>query len=298
MMSESERHPYSRRAYAQSLSHLGEAFDVPEWHTHVLRRSLPSGESDWAGCYPVAILGGGADLPAGALRLKREGGVSVTLVSQQLAALADIADVARPFKRHYIHDNRLGPPSFSRHHRYEIRRASEKVDIQIIQLVDYMPQWMALYGALADRHGLDSTAMFPEQAFQQLAELEGLTAIGAFVGAALVSCHLWIGDGRSVYSHLAASNEEGYGRNASYAIYDAALQHFKDADTINFGGGAGVVDDPESGLARFKRGFANDDMQYYLYGVVLDPDRYDAMSRGVTSDYFPAYRDSGALKRE
>ena len=110
----------------------------------------------------------------------------------------------------------------------------------------------------------------------------------------LVSAHLWVSDGRYVHSHLAASNPEGYGAAAAYAVYDASVRHFAAAELLNFGGGAGPSDDPRDGLSRFKKGFANESAAAYICGAILDEGQYHELvrRRGVPPDtlFFPAYR--------
>ena len=149
---------------------------------------------------------------------------------------------------------------------------------------------MNLYRTLVERRDVSHGNVFPESTFRAISDLDGLVTFGAFFENELVSCHLWMSDGHTIHSLFAASNAVGYRLQASYAIYDAAIRWFDGADSINFGGAAGLTDDPDSGLARFKRGFSNAETQCYLYGVILDPDRYDAMSANTASEFFPAYR--------
>jgi hypothetical protein len=286
------RRPLASRAYAASLSHLGTPFEVPEWGTWILRReTLEGGAFDWAGCYPLTTFGPHADIPAGLRRVKSAGGVSITIVSNSMAELDELANVARPFKRHYIHDNRQGPPHYSKHHRYEVRRAVRDIETRIIQLDDHLSAWMELYGALVESQKIDPRYIFPEAAFRALANIDGLVTFGAFSNDELVSCHLWMSDEETAYSLFAASDAEGYHLRASYAIYDAAIQYFSNVHVINFGGAAGVTDNPKSGLVRFKRGFSNAETQSNLYGIVLDQEKYDEMSGATRTEYFPAYRN-------
>ena len=50
-------------------------------------------------------------------------------------------------------------------------------------------------------------------------------------------------------------------------------------------------DDPDDGLAQFKRGFANAETVAYLCGAVLDHGRYAELVAGQPETaYFPAYR--------
>jgi hypothetical protein len=131
-----------------------------------------------------------------------------------------------------------------------------------------------------------------------LANLEGVTTIGAWVGDDLVSAHIWARDDDCVHSHLAASSELGYATGAAYAVNHASIAHFSNARVINLGGNAGRLDDPNDGLARFKAGFADGTAQSYLCGAVLRPRDYeqlvDLFEANGPRDYFPAYR-AGAV---
>jgi hypothetical protein len=312
-------HPYATEAYARSLSHWGETFRVPEWGCDVLLREVvaaPDGGAvprrgavprsgtelvrgvDAAGTYPIAVLPADADLGRGLERLRQHGVISVTLVMDDfhrppLEELRRHFSVVRPFKTHHIRRTAL-PFAYDKHHRYEVRRSLHKVMAMPFDLGHQVGEWAALYGDLMRRHDLSGIHDFSADHYEALGRMAGVTAIGAFVGERLVSAHLWVSDGRCVHSHLAASNSEGYELNAAYAVYDASIRHFADAELLNFGGGAGVSDDPSDGLARFKRGFANDTAPAYVCGAVLDAVRYDELVRhnGVAPDtlFFPAYR--------
>src|SRR5205823_2034386 len=115
---------------------------------------------------------------------------------------------------------------------------------------------------------------------------------------ALVSAHIWVSDGQRVHSHLAASSTEGYAAGAAYAVYDASIRHFSRSELLNFGGGAGNRDDPNDGLASFKRHFSNATAPAYICGEILDEARYGKLVErsGAAADeaFFPAYRAPAA----
>jgi len=296
-------HPYATRAYARTL--CGAPVAVPEWRSWLLRRRIGDGAFfDAAGGYPVAAMDGAADLAGGLERLRRLDLVSVVFVADPflrppLAALAEAFDFVWPFKTHYLHDNALGPPRYSKHHRHALRQV--RATVRKIDLTANLPAWTALYRNLVDRHRITGPAAFSDAAFRGLAGLPGLTSFGAYAGGRLIACHLWLDDGRRAHSHLAASNDEGYATGAAYLLYDTAIRHFAHVDTIDFGGAAGLRDDRGDGLARFKRGFSNREETAYLCGAVLDTVRYDALceAAGVTGrGYFPAYRSAGGEATE
>jgi len=294
-------HPYATAAYAKSLPHIGEAFEVPEWRTSVLVRPIAGGKRrDAIGPYPLTVLAPDADIDGGLQRLRAAGLVSVVLVTDDRprpdmdgAAL----DVARPFKSHFLHDRSVGPLALGKHHRYEVKRALARVEVAKIALGDHLQAWSALYGQLAARHGFAGLHAFPAAHHETLATLPGLRAFGAFLEGRLVSAHLFVTHQSHAISHLAASSAEGYETGAAYAVNHLAVTALTDCEIINFGGGAGLGEDPSDGLVRFKRGFSNRVAPSWLRGAILDHDAY----RNLAADYgetgfFPAYR--GARMRE
>jgi len=290
-------HPYASLAYARSLAHVGEACAVPEWGGHVLARPTPHGAArDAMGPYPLTVIAPGADLAAGLARLTDQGLVSVVLVLDdrlrpEMAALAQAFDFVRPFKSHFLHDRRVGALDLGKHHRYELRRAQARVEAREIALGDHLAAWQTLYGELAARHGLGGLHAFPAAHHAALATLPGVRTFGAFVEDRLVSAHVFVTHDGYAVSHLAASAIEGYETGAAYAVNALAIEALTDCDTINFGGGAGLGEDPADGLVRFKKGFSNRTAPAWLCGKVLDPASYATLSAGfAASGFFPAYR--------
>jgi hypothetical protein len=290
-------HPYAALAYAESLGHIGAPLALPEWDAHVLLRPTPHGSRrDATGPYPLTVIAEQADIAGGLERLRAAGLVSVILVLDDrlrppIEALAAAVDSVRPFKQHYLYDRSLGGVAYGKHHRYELKRALASVSVREIALADHQEAWMRLYATLAARHGVDDLHAFPPAYHDALARMPGLRTFGAFIDDQLVSAHLFvIHDGYAV-SHLAASNAEGYAARAAYAVNDLAAAKLADCGLINFGGGAGNVDDADSGLVHFKKGFCNSTAPSWLCGKVLDRPAYEALSTGFGENgFFPAYR--------
>lgn len=291
-------HPYARADYAATLGHIGRPVAVPEWNAWVLARPTPCGtREDAVGVSPLTVIAPEADLGGGLARLKALGLVSVVLVwGDRLGpppTVLEVAfDITRPFKSHQVLDRSLGPLAFGKHHRYEIKRALSRVVAAEIALGDHLPAWAALYGELAARHGLGGTHIFPPEHYALLAALPEVRTFAAFIDQRMVSAHLFVTHQGHAMSHLAASAAEGYAAGAAYAVNDLAARTLIDCDVINFGGGAGMGDNPEDGLVRFKKGFANAVAPARLCGAVLDADAYRALSIDtVDSGFFPAYRE-------
>ena len=79
---------------------------------------------------------------------------------------------------------------------------------------------------------------------------------------------------------------------SAFALFWTAFELYRDQGVmqLEFGGAAGLQEDANDGLARFKRGWCNRSVTAYLCGRILDLDAYHALSLGVTGQYFPLYR--------
>jgi hypothetical protein len=287
-------HPYADSRYLAALARNGEeTMAVAAWRTAVLVRPVALGGVDGAGAYPMAVLGGDAEVEQGLGEMARAGLISVVMVADPLLgpsskALAPAFDLARPFKTHYlIEPNRYAP---SKHHRAEIRRSVSRCVVERVRFADVADAWGRLYAGLTARHRITGVAAFSADHWRCLAELDGLETFAARVDGEWVSMALWFEHDGVAYNHLGASSAAGYAAGAGYALYDAAIQHYASRATLNLGGGAGLSDDASDGLARFKRGFASGETSAWLYGKVLDPIRYDELSQGRSTAFFPAYR--------
>lgn len=288
-------HPYATPAYAASLSHWGTPLMVPAWGTTVIVRDIGQSYRDAAGTYPFAALGNASDIAAGLDFLHRQGMVSVVLVLDAfhcppLEEMKKHFALLKPFKTHYVHRRDAEPVDYDAHHRRALRRALQHVRVGPLDLKRDWKQWQALYDVLIAKLNLNGLHAFPAGHHSALGDILGMSAIGAWSGDELVSCHVWASDGTFAHSHLVASNDKGYECQAAYAINDYSLKHFADHKIINFGGGAGLGDGEGDGLARFKRGFANATAQSYLCGAILDKQRYAELSAGKVTEFFPAYR--------
>ena len=292
-------HPYATDAYAQTLFHIGRPVAVPEWGCNVVARPIPGGGEDLAGCYPIAVLNADADLRGGLARLRAEGFVSVTLTLDDfhrpsIEELQNTFDVVRPFKTHFVHQGPIENYRPGRNHRHKINRSRRSVITKPIDLSQYVAAWASLYHDVINKHSLSGMHAFTLASFEMLAQIPGLETIGGFVGNELVSCNTWVTHNGRVHSHLVASNALGYELRAAYAVSDASVTYFRNAEIVNFGGGAGVEDNAEDGLAQFKRGFGNAQARSYICGAILDRSNYarltTARNRLLPTDYFPAYR--------
>lgn len=287
-------HPFASRRYAEALAGPAEVLRMPEWGSHLIRRAIPGGGADAAGVYPLQVFARGADLAAGLDALRRAELVCAVMVPDPLlhptGELSRVFDICSPFKIHQLIDTALGPFAPSKHHRDRIRRGHRRCRVDRVELVDHLETWRALYAGLAARRGITGVAAFSGRYFRGLADTPGLTAFAAFVDGACVGMTLWFAAEGVVYNHLTASSAAGNANGANYALYDAAIAHFAGCGVVNLGGNAGLSD-AEDGLAAFKRGFANSQVEARICGAILDPARYAALSAcAPESAFFPAYR--------
>ena len=288
-------HPYAAEGYVAALADgEGErAATIASWNTAVLIRPIAAGGMDAAGAYPMAALGQDSDVSAGLAQLAARGLVSVVLVADPLHGppaerLAAAFALARPFKTHYLVEPARFAPN--KHHRAEIRRSQNRCRVERVSLAAMLGDWMRLYSGLVDRHAIGGAAVFSDRYWRYIAGLAELETFAAYVEDEVVAMGLWLRHGGVGYNHLGASSAAGYAAGASYAVYAAAIDHHADCAVLNLGGGAGRRDDPSDGLARFKRGFSTATATAHLYGAVLDPERYAALSAGRETGFFPAYR--------
>lgn len=292
-----EVHPYAASAYGRALAPGGAAVAVDAWGAQVLTRPITGSDRlDAFGTYPMTPVAAGADLRAGLAQLAAAGLVSVVLVPDPLAGptqarLAEAFALCRPFKTHYVVDRSAGPFAPTKHHRAEIRRAQRRCSIEQVRLADCLTAWTALYDGLVERRAVSGVAAFGPAYFEMLAAQPRMTAFAARIGDEIAAMTIWFEHDGVAYNHLGASNALGYANGANYALYDAAIAHFENADRLNLGGSAGATNDPADGLAFFKRGFANAEATALLCGAVLDRPRYDVLAADApASGYFPAYR--------
>jgi GNAT acetyltransferase-like protein len=293
---------YASEAYAAAFGPPYRPCAVPEWGTSVLLRPIgESGREDAMSCYPRTVLSPEPRLADGLARLKDAGAVSVTLALDPLSVspgLAEVFHVARPFKTHFIVDRQQGAPQFSKHHRYKIRRATRASSSHKVSLANHLARWVELYAALVVRHDIVGIQRFSNEYFAALAALPGLSTYAAVIDQHIVAMSLWLREGEHAHFHLAAADDEGYRAEATYLLHAAAIEDLRDCRWLDLGGTAGTGDDASSGLARFKRGFANTTADAWLCGHVLDESAYRALSRELpATTYFPAYRQPGQLSQ-
>jgi hypothetical protein len=287
---------YSHPGYAASLSEFGTPHHLPRSDAYILQREIPeTPHRDAMGPYPLFVCRDWTGLPEDLNEI--EDLVSLTLVTDPFGdydenLLNRCFDTVIRFKEHFVADLTRPPDHLiSKHHRYYARKALEKVRVEACgDPLRFLDEWTGLYAGLTRRHGLTGIQAFSRDAFAKQLQVPGLVMFRASVEAETVGMHLWYVSGDVAYSHLAASGPRGYQLMAAYALHRYTIERFAGrVGWLDLGAGAGAGQE-QSGLDRFKKGWATVTQTAYLCGRVFDHETYRELSRGSGTGYFPAYR--------
>lgn len=297
-------HPYASPDYASAAAEGSSRFFCESLGIWLVRRPIPGTELfDAQGLYPFASQLRRAHHADLVEELGARGLVSLVFVTDCLEPGLDWTaslDLTWTYKSHHVVDFLAGPVHFSRHHRQEIRRALRHCEVRRVDLRIYLDQWRDLYDTLVRRRNLGARHRFSDWYFEALCNIPGFEAVAAFVGDRMVCGHIWARSGLNVYSHLAASSDEGYRIGAAYAVYDSAIRHFSDASAIDLGGRPDGEDG--KGLDYLKSGFSNTNRWNRICGVILNPARYaelseDSAANAAVTPFFPSYRQGETPQR-
>jgi hypothetical protein len=291
---------YDADRYLRSLDAWGAARRLPRSGGWLLVRRVPgTDDHDALGGYPRLACREWTGL---ADDLADQGDlVSVLAVTDPFAAPGPgdleraFPDLLRPFKDHVVVD--LRHPEVTPRHRAKARQAAAALSIDAVDRpTALLDEWESLYAALRERHALRGIKALSRAAFEQQLGVPGCTAIRARSADRTVSMLLWYVAGDVATYHLGASSDEGYTLGASFALFAASMELFRDRGItwLDLGANAGGSPDRSDGLARFKRGWSPLVRPTWLGGRILRPDRYAALSEAVLDaavpGWFPAYR--------
>ena len=183
-------------------------------------------------------------------------------------------------------------------HRRKARKALGSLEVErCTSPLDFLEDWTALYKILIQRHQITGIAAFSSDCFAKQLSVPGMVMFRAMHNDASVAMLLWYEQGERVYYHLGASSQVGYQLGASYALFDYAIKYFASRGFawLDLGGRAGLENSRESGLSRFKRGWANETKTAWFCGRIFDKEKYrEILATGGYQEgrYFPAYRQS------
>ncbi|HET6326355.1 MAG TPA: GNAT family N-acetyltransferase [Planctomycetaceae bacterium] len=297
---------YRSAEYAAALVDLGRPVALPNCGGWLLERTIPTTNlCDAIGCYPLFRCANWAELDNDIDGL-RKGFVTLSLVPDPFGGPpSDLAacfpDVCLPFKEHFGVDfSRDWRGSISRHHRRNVRAGARSVEVEHCEDPPvWLNTWIDLYGQLGRRHHISGPARFSRQSFQLQLSVPGIVVFRAASDSQTVAMSLWYIDGDVVYYHLGACDDRGYELAAMFAMFDVALGYFaaNGARWAQLGGAAGYQQTADSGLARFKSGWANERRTAWFCGRVLDADSYQRLVSGrqlLQGGFFPGYRHAEA----
>lgn len=296
---------YLGAAYASSLSEFGRPLHLEKSDGWLLEREFGhrAPARDAMGAYPFFACRHWARLEEDLESLAGTDLVSVALVADPFGDWTPeglrrcFPDRLIPFKEHFVTDlNAASLASVPKHHRYYARRALAQVEIDVPDppTAGFLDEWVDLYGELVARHGLVGIKAFSRSAFERQLRIPGTVVLRAREAGTTVAAHIWYVQGEVAYSHLAAASARGYELMAAYALYSAALDHFRGkVRWLEIGAGAGADSSGTDGLTRFKRGWSTGTRAAWFCGRILDRARYDKLAQSVAaagSAYFPSYR--------
>lgn len=299
---------YQSREYIDALSEVGDPVALPRSDGTLLRRAIgDTGEFDAIGPYPFLCCNRWRELNSDLDGL--DGLVSAAAVADPFGDYdptllrACFPDVCFAFKEHFIVDLTVPPDArVSKHHKRNAIKALRHIDVAAESRPrELRDDWVRLYGCLVSRHGIRGVAAFSAASLARQLDVPGLLAVSARLHDRVVGMVLWYVRDDVAYYHLGAYDDEGYSRRASFAVFWRSMELLAERSVryVGLGGGAGVESDAGDGLARFKRGWATGTRPAYFCGRVLQPDRYEELTRNAgmeNASFFPAYR-TGARDR-
>lgn len=292
---------YADPRYADALTEWGQPLELRASGGWLLEQPIDASDlRDARGCYPVFSCRDWQRLPAD-LALLGDRLASVTVVTDPLsepgAGLLREAfpDLSRAYKQHFVVDLASGPGVLPPHHRRNVRRALDGVELQLCATPEqHLEEWLALYAVLRERHRIHGIACFSRDSFRKQLQLPGLRMFRASIAGETIGLNLWLGAEANGYYHLGAYSEQGYRSHAAYGLFWFAIDHFRRLGLkwLNLGAGAGVTENIDDGLSRFKRGWASGTKTAYLCGRICNRAAYALLAAraSTASGFFPAYR--------
>jgi len=294
---------YHHRNYALSLSDFGDPILLERSGAWLLLRSISSSTyRDAMGCYPLLTCdnwGGIYD----DLRDLNERIVAVWLITDPFADVEFgklrqfFRDICYPFKEHMVVD--LSQPvdaTVSRHHQRYAKKSRKQVEIEIIENPESCVDiWNRLYANLIEKKAIQGLTRFSRESFIQQLKVTGCVVFQALYKQRVIAMQIWYRYQDRAYYHLGASSDEGYLQHGAFGLFWEAIRFFQRQGLrwLDLGAGAGTKPNPNDGLTRFKKGWANAARPVYFCGAVMDRKQYNMLCRTrqkESENYFPGYR--------
>ncbi len=179
--------------------------------------------------------------------------------------------------------------SFKRTVRRDLKvahRAGVRCDLEPIN-ANNIETFATLYDATMARHDADDFYRFPRSFFYRLVESLGdsFMMATATMSGRTVATSLTMLDGFRAHYYLSALDYEHRAACSTnmLVVETASRLHELGVQRYHLGGGATT-------LRAFKERFGPGRAPFFLGRAIFDTDRYAAMTLGLTTEFFPAYR--------
>jgi len=286
---------YLSSEYAHALSHVGVPIELVNSGAWLLDRPIPNtSHHDLTSPYPFLCCQRWSSLADDIPKFQHDF-VSLVVVTSPFhgPSLSDLStfDFSRPYKDHFV--TYLDRPCVSSHHTRDATKALKQVEVEVCaKPTAWTRDWTNLYDNLIARHNIQGVTKFSYASLERQLAVPGAVLIRTSKENRTTCMLLWYVQDNVAYYHLGASSDEGYQLQSSYAAFWASIAFFRgQVEALSLGAGAGAECDGSDGLSRFKKGWSNGTLKTYLCGKVLNQERYEELSAGRDTDFFPAYRE-------
>ena len=293
---------YAHPKYALSLREFGEPRELPHCGGWILVRKIPgTSYKDGMGCYPLFICREWTRLHEDLKEIESEL-VSLVLVTDPFgtadkAYLERYFQIVKPFKKHPIVDLCQNPDHYvKKRHRRKARKSLKDLQVEFCdEPFRCADEWIKLYDNLIMRHNISGIKAFSKNAFLTQMQTPGIILVVGKLGGEVVGGLLVVIQDKVAYAHLTAYSDLGYKHSASYGIFWMTLKYLAEQKVryLDLGGTAGIKENAQDGLSRFKAGWSNESRIVYLCCRVFNQQKYESVCRQIkiaNDDYFPAYR--------
>lgn len=294
---------YHTKTYAESFKEFGEPVYLPNCDGWILKRKIPGTMYyDAMHCYPYLLCSYSDRIMEDIKALEKEKIVSLTLV---LSPMFDVAivqnnesffDTSFVFKHHFLIDLSEEKEDFiHKTHRRNIKKAKKTIMPVWVDPNSRIDEWKEFYDVLIDRHDIKGMLTFSKKIFERHLAVPNTKMVCAHDGEKFVGALIWYTNQNVAFYHLGAYSEEGYKKNASFALFDASIDYFRERGVrqLFLGAGAGASNNGTDGLTRFKLGWSTGITPVMFVGKVFNREVYDKIvedKQVPDVKYFPRYR--------
>ncbi len=173
-------------------------------------------------------------------------------------------------------------------HRRNIKKSSLeiKVHAEPLKILDIV---IAYKNDLKERHGITGITDYTKEQLAKLISVPGTFLFTAQDGSYYCNTTLFYVQDNDVYMHFSYQGQGGIEKNANFKMIHQACMFFKQLglDRLLLGS---VPDGGNSGLSRFKKGFASELKNNYIIKTIINKELYSKLSENKTDGFFPSYR--------